>query len=625
MSLPKNSILLRYLPLNYSQIYNTGNDGGQSDSGGQTAGAEGGGGGLSADQLTGTPRRSLSQTILSQINSPTTGFGLTGRSPSPSPFMSSHALSRKSSFNRNNFMSRGPSLQSLVKSFINRVSRGTQTDCDDNFDLVSIASVTSGFSAIASDLSQSRLKLFLNDGAQSPNHHLHHQQQQQLHSGNSTRQTKSYASSQVDDNEFVEELQKLRDEINGEFGSDQQQTSEQYTANQFDMEDLSEEPLSVLEKQSESEQFSEKVSARLAAAPKVVTIDAEMITDAVQTRDSYTQTEPLKKVQTAEKAVETEPEPEKPAVAEAETVAIPTQTSAPTTPEKPKPQTRECETQTEEVKFCDHSCDLSKVPNGNVGNYKEAPSPQPPPQPAQAPPQPMTIIVQQPAPQPPQIMKCEFLISHADIICKENKVIRNRSGSSSTENASGSPSPPVKAASAQVNTVLENGHSQQKLNSAAATAAAADPKHETEAEKSFPPKDLKKGEEAIEKSEKQLVELKVDDLQTPANGHQVNGNNNNSNGNNSPAKESVGQSPSLKPTTTNTILLSVANGVPEKNKEKESDKKSKKKKEKEASKKTPKKSPRKVLAIIPGSDDEEREKGHQAALAHVRPKCCTIS
>ncbi len=183
----------------------------------------------------------------------------------------------------------------------------------------------------------------------------------------------------------------------------------------------------------------------------------------------------------------------------------------------------------------------------------------------------------------------------------------------------------MKAASAQVNTVLENGHSQQKLNSAAATAAAADPKHEKEAEKSFPPKDLEKGEEAIEKSEKQLVELKVDDLQTPANGHQVNGNNNNNNGNNSPAKESVGQSPSLKPTTTNTILLSVANGVPEKNKEKESDKKSKKKKEKEVSKKTPKKSPRKVLAIIPGSDDEEREKGHQAALAHVRPKCCTIS
>lgn len=214
----------------------------------------------------------------------------------------------------------------------------------------------------------------------------------------------------MDDNEFVEELQKLRDEINGEFGSDQQ-PSEQYTANQFDMEDLSEEPLSVLEKQSESEQFSEKVSARLAAAPKVVTIDAEMITDAVQTRDSYTQTEPLKKVLTAEKAVETEPEPEKLKAAEAETVAIPTQTSAPTTPEKPKPQTRECETQTEEVKFCDHSCDLSKVPNGNVGNYKEAPSPQPPPQPAQAPPQPMTIIVQQPAPQPPQIMKCEFLIS----------------------------------------------------------------------------------------------------------------------------------------------------------------------------------------------------------------------
>ena len=47
-----------------------------------------------------------------------------------------------------------------------------------------------------------------------------------------------------------------------------------------------------------------------------------------------------------------------------------------------------------------------------------------------------------------------------------------------------------------------------------------------------------------------------------------------------------------------------------------------KKKKKDKEKKTPKKSPRKVLAIITSKDDDER---HQAALTHVRPKCCTIS
>lgn len=276
-------------------------------------------------------------------------------------------------------MSRGPSLQSLVKSFINRVSRGTQTDCDDNFDLVSIASVTSGFSAIASDLSQSRLKLFLNDGHQN-----------QLNSS-STRQTKSYASSQVDDNEFVEELQKLRDEINGEFGG---QVSEKYTTNQFDMEDLSEEPVSVQ---------SQKEAVSLIVPSKVRTfVDAQMLTDTVLTKNSYTQTEQPKRVEKAEKAVETEKPLEMSKVST-------TQTSVPTSPEKMKPQMKECETQTEQVRFCDHNCELinnkdehSLVPNGNVVNHQKETPPAP---------QPTTIIVQHAPPPPPQIMKCEFLIS----------------------------------------------------------------------------------------------------------------------------------------------------------------------------------------------------------------------
>lgn len=275
-------------------------------------------------------------------------------------------------------MTRGPSLQSLVKSFINRVSRGTQTDCDDSFDFdkVSIASVTSGFSAIANDLSQSRLKLFLNDGHQNNNHKI--------------RQTKSYASSQVDDNEFVEELQKLRDEINGEFGD---QVSEQYTANQFDMEDLSEEPTSV---QSQKEAFSLLVPSKARTF-----VDAQMTTDILLTRDSYTQTDQPKNVEKAEKAVETEKAPEMSQVL--------TQTSAPTSPEKNKPQMKECETQTDEVKFCNHNCEMinnksdhSPVPNGNLVNrYNEHP-PEP---------QPTTIIVQHAPAPPPQIMKCEFLIS----------------------------------------------------------------------------------------------------------------------------------------------------------------------------------------------------------------------
>ncbi|XP_075679133.1 uncharacterized protein LOC113799781 isoform X3 [Dermatophagoides pteronyssinus] len=88
------------------------------------------------------------------------------------------------------------SLQSLVKSFINKVSRGTQTDCDDNddFDQLSIASLTSGFSAFENDFTRSRLKLFLNDS-----------------------QFNDKSNNNIDEAEFVEELQKLRDQIDGRF------------------------------------------------------------------------------------------------------------------------------------------------------------------------------------------------------------------------------------------------------------------------------------------------------------------------------------------------------------------------------------------------------------------------
>lgn len=153
-----------------------------------------GGGGPSTLQAV---RRSLSQTLLYQMSN-TSPFGLGSRSNSPSMLLNSPLR------NRTGFISNGPSLQSLVKSFINKVSRGTQTDCDDNFDVVSIASMTSGFSAFASDLTRSRLNMFLNDKS---------------------------SVSNADDSEFVEELQKLRDQIDTRFGVD-------FTENEFNMMEI---------------------------------------------------------------------------------------------------------------------------------------------------------------------------------------------------------------------------------------------------------------------------------------------------------------------------------------------------------------------------------------------------
>lgn len=137
--------------------------------------------------------------------------------------------------------------------------------------------------------------------------------------------------------------------------------------------------------------------------------------------------------------------------------------------------------------------------------------------------------------------------------------------------------------------------------------------------------------EKTEQIEEITEKLKVDDLQAlPVNGNQLNNDNSsNIDKNSENGKRNSVPSTLLKSTVAATSKpkspLLVANGGLEKDKDKESDKK-KAKKEKEKEKKTPKKSPRKVLmAIIPGSDDEEREKNHQVALGHVRPKCCTIS
>lgn len=125
--------------------------------------------------------RSISQSLLHQMASPI-GFGRAS-----SPLLGNSFRSRS----RPGFLSHGPSLQSLVQSFINKVSRGTQTDCDDNFDQVSIASAATGFSRIANDLTKSRIKMFLNDKTTIEN-----------------------------DNEFADELHKLRYEINDQFGGD---------------------------------------------------------------------------------------------------------------------------------------------------------------------------------------------------------------------------------------------------------------------------------------------------------------------------------------------------------------------------------------------------------------------
>lgn len=349
------------LPINYNQVY-TGQPDGQTEGGATT-----GGGGLLPGQV--TPRRSLSQSLLSQMSSPTMGFGLTARSPSPSSLIS-NALRRTPSFNRPGFMSRGPSLQSLVKSFINRVSRGTQTDSDDNdFDQVSIASVNSGFSAVAGDLTRSRLKLFLND--------------------NQPRHIKSYASSQVDNESFLEELQNLRDEIHGEFGSEPEPV---YTDNQFEIDELAEESESV------SVYVTEKESSResQAAVHKVLTCDREAETDAIDAKDCTTQTEVPKKVQRAEKAIETDPVVALPVPQVKEmvtqTIEILSPVAVVTVP--PKPKMSDGETQTDLLKFCEH-CSRIQLANSHDS----------------APPSKIIheIVVQQPQ---PQILKnCEFIIS----------------------------------------------------------------------------------------------------------------------------------------------------------------------------------------------------------------------
>nr|XP_027206277.1 uncharacterized protein LOC113799781 [Dermatophagoides pteronyssinus] len=150
-----------------------------------------------------TVSRSTSHSLLAQLSSSPYGWTTSGssRSTSPTPptMLSNSSLRRLPSNTVSGTNSRyvpQQSLQSLVKSFINKVSRGTQTDCDDNddFDQLSIASLTSGFSAFENDFTRSRLKLFLNDS-----------------------QFNDKSNNNIDEAEFVEELQKLRDQIDGRF------------------------------------------------------------------------------------------------------------------------------------------------------------------------------------------------------------------------------------------------------------------------------------------------------------------------------------------------------------------------------------------------------------------------
>ncbi|KAH7636551.1 uncharacterized protein LOC124498616 isoform X2 [Dermatophagoides farinae] len=153
--------------------------------------------------------RSPSQSLLAQLSSSPYGWTGSSRSTSPTPpTMLSGSLRRVPSGTNTTVGGTGrfipqQSLQSLVKSFINKVSRGTQTDWDNNNDndfddQISIASLTSGFSAFENEnFTRSRLKLFLNDS----------QYQNNINDDKNN----------IDETEFVEELQKLRDQIDGRF------------------------------------------------------------------------------------------------------------------------------------------------------------------------------------------------------------------------------------------------------------------------------------------------------------------------------------------------------------------------------------------------------------------------
>lgn len=132
--------------------------------------------------------RSPSRSFFAQLS--TSPYGWSSRSTSPTPPLFTGSLRHVQSAS-NRFLPQGQSLQALAKLFINKVSRGTQTDCDDNFDQLSIASLATGYSQIENQLSRSRLKLFLNDQVEN--------------------------KKEYDENEFVEELQKLRDQIDDQF------------------------------------------------------------------------------------------------------------------------------------------------------------------------------------------------------------------------------------------------------------------------------------------------------------------------------------------------------------------------------------------------------------------------
>ncbi|UXI21136.1 hypothetical protein NH340_JMT07079 [Sarcoptes scabiei] len=178
----------RNIPINYNVVQPRNESRNNSIGSNSVGGGGGGGGGLSR-----------SPSLLAQFSN---SWGSRSTSPTPSYF--SNSLRRVSSNTSNNLLMPNQSIQNLVKSFINKVSRGTQTDFDDNFDQISIASFASGLSGLDSDhLSRSRLKLFLNEDSSL------------LGTSNET------------DHEFIEELQKLRDQIDDRFklGFDSNQPS----------------------------------------------------------------------------------------------------------------------------------------------------------------------------------------------------------------------------------------------------------------------------------------------------------------------------------------------------------------------------------------------------------------
>lgn len=281
------------LPLNYSQnIPRDGNEDPNDESG--------------------PFRRSISQTLLSQLSSPTYQ-GIASRGASPSPFLNSRNKNR-------------PSIQSLISSFINKVSRGTQTDCDDNFDQLSIASAATGFSTFANDLTKSRIKMFLND--QMTGNHL-------------------------DETDFVDELSKLRYEINGQFGQknedlesldDRQSLASQYENELNDFATITSSENKSMSAEPAPKQPSPPLKTKK-VDPRKMFMDTAMETDRLLTSDISCQVDIEIKPSTSEKYCQTDVIHDESVVPDRRSICV-----------ENRPEQRTIETQTDRFVFCDHCC-----------------------------------------------------------------------------------------------------------------------------------------------------------------------------------------------------------------------------------------------------------------------------